>query len=147
MAIKTRFQMSIDLDKYMDRMAKLGDKTVDCCKYSVYEAAGMVKDAIKANCPKSDGKHNKKHLVDSIYLKEFAVENGYVFTQVGYDGYDDNGVPQALKARSLESGHSSPKGVTGRHTFVRPALTAVRAAATKSIQDKLDEYLTNFFKE
>ena len=144
MAIKTRFQMSIDLDKYMERMSRLGDKTVDCCKYSVYEAAGMVKDAIKARCPV--GK-KAEHLKDSIYLKEFDVKNGFVYTQVGYAGYDEDGVPQALKARALESGHSSPKGVTGRHPFVRPALTAVRAAATKSIQDKLDEYLTNFFKE
>ena len=142
--IKTRFQMSINLDKYMERMAKLGDKTEACCKYAVYEAAGMVKDAIKARCPIGE---NAKHLRDSIYLKEFTVQNGYVYTQVGYDGYDENDVPQALKARALESGHSSPKGVTGRHPFVRPALTAVRSAATQSIQDKLDEYLTNFFKE
>ena len=124
-------------EEYRKQLLKLGTSIEGVIKYAVYDAAGMVADAIKANTPVETGA-----LQNSIGLTGFRNEDGYVYTKVVFDGYDGRGVPNALKARVLESGSSKRK----KHPFIRPALNRVKSAAEYSIEMKLDEKMKELMK-
>lgn len=124
-------------EEYRKQLLKLGTSIEGVIKYAVYDAAGMVADAIKANTPVESGA-----LQNSIGLTGFRNEDGYIYTKVVFDGYDGRGVPNALKARVLESGSSKRK----KHPFIRPALNRVKSAAEYSIEMKLDEKMKELMK-
>lgn len=132
-----------NLAEYEKKIAKLGAAAEGVCKYAVYEAAGMVVEAIKQNTPVDSG-----DLRDSCGLTDFKNDKGYIYTQVVFPGYDSKGVPNPVKARVLESGRSSPSGgKTQKHPFVRPAVNRVKKAAEFSIEANLDKQLKKYFKE
>jgi HK97 gp10 family phage protein len=108
------------LDEYMKKLTDLGASVEGSIKRAVYPAAGMVIEAIKANTPVDTG-----GLRDSAALRTFKNEDGYVFTQVTFEGYDEKGHPNPVKARVLESGSSTRK----KHPFIRPAVNRVKAQA------------------
>ena len=130
-----------NIEKYEKQLAELGMHTEGLCKAACYEAAGIVADAIKAACPVDSG-----DLRDSIALIPYQNENGFIYTKVDFPGYDSRGVPNRVKARSLESGRSSSQGVTGKHPFVRQAVNSVKSAAIFSIEKGLDQQLSKYFK-
>ena len=132
-----------NLEKYEHQLAELGAHAEGVCKYAVYDAAAMVADSVKQNCPVGKG---AEHLRDSIVLIPFQNEDGYVYTKVDFVGYDEKGTPQRLKARVLESGRSGPKGITGKHAFVRKAVDKVKKAAEFSIEMNLEKQLKKYFK-
>ena len=110
------------LDEYMSKLKAMGASVEGSIKRAVYPAAGMVIEAIKANTP-TDGAANG--LRDSAALRTFKNENGYVYTEVTFDGYDERGHPNPVKARVLESGSSTRQ----KHPFIRPAVNRVKAQA------------------
>ncbi len=124
-------------EDYRKQILKLGTSIEGVIKYAVYDAAGMVADSIKANTPIESGA-----LQNSIALTGFRNEDGYIYTKVVFDGYDGRGVPNALKARVLESGSSKRK----KHPFIRPALNRVKSAAEFSIENKLNEKMNELMK-
>lgn len=125
------------IDEYAKQMAELGAHAEGVCKYAVYDAAGMVIDAIKAACPVDSG-----DLRDSFVLTTFRNDNGYVYTKVVAEGYDSRGVPNAIKARVLESGNSThPK-----RPFIRPAVNGIKGAVETSIEINLNKKLQEYFK-
>lgn len=115
------------LDDYMKRLKDLGASVEGSIKRAVYPAAGMVIEAIKANTPVDTG-----GLRDSAALRTFKDENGFVFTEVTFDGYDERGHPNPVKARVLESGSSTRQ----KHPFIRPAVNRVKAQAEAMIADE-----------
>ena len=108
------------LDDYMKRLNDLGVSVEGSIKRAVYPAAGMLIEAIMANTPSDTG-----GLRDSAALRTFKNDNGYVYTQVTFDGYDERGHPNPVKARVLESGSSTRQ----KHPFIRPAVNRVKAQA------------------
>lgn len=131
-----------NLAEYEKKIAKLGAAAEGVCKYAVYEAAGMVVEAIKQNTPVDSG-----DLRDSCGLTDFKNDKGYIYTQVVFPGYDSKGVPNPVKARVLESGRSSSKGVVGKHPFIRKAVDSVKKAAQFSIETNLNKKLEELMKE
>jgi len=124
-------------EEYRKQLLKLGTSIEGVIRYAVYDAAGMVADSIKANTPIESGS-----LQNSIALTGFRNEDGYIYTKVVFDGYDGRGVPNALKARVLESGSSKRK----KHPFIRPAFNRVKSAAEFSIENKLNEKMNELMK-
>ena len=125
------------IQEYADKLAKLGASAEGLCKYAVYDAAGMVADAIKENTPSKTG-----DLKDSIALTHFRNDGGFIYTKVVFDGYDRKGVPNALKANVIESGSSThPK-----KPFIRPAVNRVKKAAEFSIETALNRKLEELMK-
>jgi len=59
-------------------------------------------------------------------------------TKIGFDGYDRKGVPNALKARAMESGTSTQP----KRPFVRPAVNRVKKKAIEEMGKTLDIELT-----
>lgn len=124
-------------DEYTKKLRMMGARIQGTIKYASYEAAGIVADAIKANTPKDTG-----DLRDSIALTKYRTENGFTYTKVIFDGYDRNGVPNALKANAIESGTSRiPK-----KPFIRPAVQRVKRVAEKSIETALNKKLEEMMK-
>lgn len=118
------------LDEYISKLAKLGADVEGMCKRAVYPAAGIVIEAIKQNTPVNTG-----GLRDSAALVTFKNENGYIYTQVVFDGYDENGHPNPVKARVLESGSSTRQ----KHPFIRPAVNRVKLAAEAMIAAEFEK--------
>ena len=108
------------LDEYMSKLKAMGASVEGSIKRAVYPAAGMVIEAIKANTPTDTG-----GLRESASLRTFKNENGFVYTEVTFDGYDERGHPNPVKARVLESGSSTRQ----KHPFIRPAVNRVKAQA------------------
>ena len=120
------------LDEYMAKLKELGASVEGSIKRAVYPAAGMVIEAIKANTP-TDGTANG--LRDSAALRTFKNENGFVYTQVTFEGYDEKGHPNPVKARVLESGSSTRQ----KHPFIRPAVNRVKAQAEAMIASEFEK--------
>lgn len=125
------------LDEYRDKINQLGLRAEGVCKYAVYPGAAIVIDAVKANTPVDTG-----DLRNSTFLKVFKNKNGYIYTQIGWDGYDRNGTPNALKANVLESGTSKRQ----KHPFIRQAVNRVKKAAEFAIATALDEKINEIMK-
>lgn len=115
------------LDEYIKKLNDLGASVEGSIKRAVYPAAGMVIEAIKANTPVDTG-----GLRDSAALRTFKNDNGYVYTQVTFDGYDERGHPNPVKARVIESGSSTRQ----KHPFIRPAVNHVKLAAEFMIEQE-----------
>ena len=114
------------LDEYIRKLNLMGQSVEGTIKRAVYPAAGMVIEAIKASMPEDTG-----GLKRSAALKTYQNKDGYVFTEVTFDGYDERGHPNPVKARVLESGSSTRQ----KHPFIRPAVNRVKAQAEAMIAE------------
>lgn len=126
------------IEEYEKKLAALGAAAEGVCKYAVYDAAGMVVEAIKDNTPVDTG-----DLRDSAALTHFANDNGFVYTKVVFDGYDSKGVPNQIKARVLESGSSTRT----KRPFIRPAINRVKRAAELSIETALNKKIDEIMNQ
>lgn len=124
-------------EEYRYKLVDCGNRIPGTIKYATYEAAGMVADAIKANTPVDSGA-----LKDSIALTRYRTEKGFTYTKVVFDGYDEKGTPNALKAGALESGTSK----IDKRPFIRPAVNRVKKAAVASMAAALDRKLAQQMK-
>lgn len=122
------------LDEYMGKIRALGLGVEGFIKQAVYPAAGMVIEEIKRSTPVSDGGGD---LRDSEILIKFQNDAGYIYTQIVFDGYDRNGVPNALKANALESGTSKMQ----KQPFIRPAVNRIKGAAQIEIERQFNEII------
>ena len=120
------------LDDYIKKLNAVGANVEGICKQAVYPAAGMVIEEIKRNTPVNTG-----GLRDSAALEKFDNDNGYVYTQVTFNGYDENGHPNPVKARVLESGSSTRR----KQPFIRPALDRVKSAAEEEIERNFNDII------
>jgi len=120
------------IDEYIKKLQALGDDIEGSCKRAIYPAAGLVIEAIKANTP-TDG--TAGGLRDSMALRTFKSEDGYIHTEVAFEGVDEKGHPNAVKARVLESGSSTRQ----KHPFIRPALNQVKKQAEAIIAAEFEK--------
>ena len=124
-------RMTFDLpDSVSDMFGELQDRAYGICAEGLYDGAGQMADAIRANVPKDSG-----DLARSLFIQKFESGMNRVETQIAFAGYDSKGTPNPLKAAALESGNS--RGLKATHFFSR----AVRSAKSRSeaaIQFKIE---------
>lgn len=153
------------IGEYSKKLDKLGRTGVGIIKAAVYEGADEVADSVRkytsalpvyANEKSAiiawrqdvpaEGLTSKQRegLLEGLGLTDMRDECGYIYTKLGFTGYNDvhtrdypNGQPNALIARSLESGSSARK----KHPFVRPAVNTSRKRAENRMKNKIDEML------
>ena len=128
------------IDKYQRILADLGKASEGIIKASVYEGAAVVVEAVKSAVPVDTG-----DLRDSVGLSSMRNDNGYINTKLGFDGYDSKGVPNAIKARVLESGRSDVANYP-KHPFVRQATRVVQARAVGVMETELDRRISDYMK-
>lgn len=146
------------LNEYARRLSKLGDQAERVAGKAIYAAADIVTDEIRTNIEaipvlnKEDLKHHRRNgitqtakygLLDSLGIASMEKDaKGLLNVKVGFDGYNKvhtktypNGQPNALIARSVESGTSFMEP----HPFVRPAVNKTRRAALKKMEEVIEE--------
>ena len=126
------------LEEYRARIVDLGINVEGICKYAVYPGADIVINAIKENTPVDTGS-----LRDSAKLYKFKDDNGYIHTGVYFEGYDEKGTPNPIKARVLESGTSTRR----KRPFIRPAVKCVEKAAEFAMEVALNEKINEIMKK
>ncbi len=144
------------LDEYALKLSKLGAASDKIAKKVVMAGASPVADEIRKNLianlrdPEYAGKGSPEgfgrakqtistgDLIESFGIAPPAVDkNGNTNTKIGFSGYDRKGVPNALKARAMESGTSKLK----KRPFVRPAVIKTKKKAIEAMGDELDNQI------
>jgi len=131
-------------DEYAAKLTQLGKESIEISKKAVMAGANPVADAIKLELT--------KNLMESEYstgdlLKSFGVappnidRRGNTNTKIGFEGYDRKGVPNALKARAMESGTSTQK----KRPFIRPAVNRMKKACITEMRRVIDEEIFKVF--
>ena len=146
------------LEQYELRISQLGKETERIAGEAIYEGAGVVADAIKANIqalpvvngygtasnplPGGVTAVQKAGLIDGFGISSMQNEGGYLNVKLGFDGYNrtkteqyPQGQPNQLVARGVESGTSWKQA----HPFVKNAVSKSRKNAEKVMAEKLDE--------
>ena len=154
------------LDEYMAKLRTLGEDGKKVCRASVFEGGNVLANAIRAKIESMSTieptdaviawkqerpiggitEKQKEGLLDGLYLRKMGEDNGFIYTQIGFSGYNDvktakypSGQPNALIARSIESGSSArPK-----KPFVRPTANSVKSEATAAMESKFYEMVGN----
>ena len=135
------------LDEYMKQLKDLGDKAPEIIDKAITGAGEIVADAIRNNTPVDNG-----DLRDSVSLSEpFTDKYGGRWVKVYFDGYDSKGVPNSLKARAIESGHSIGRGPNadkkvGKHPFVRKTVNRIKGSVTDFIKKSVEAEIEKVMK-
>lgn len=153
------------LKEYELQLAKLASGSTDAAKKAVYAGAAVIADAVRASIaalPVDSGvRGSADNLLDSVTptqleglldgwgIAPMQVQNGYIQTKLGFDGYNKtrtkkypNGQPNQLIARSVESGTSFRR----KHPFVAPAVRASRRAAEEKMAQVLNAEIEKAMK-
>lgn len=144
------------MDEYLTKLGNLALTAPETCERAVYNGAKIVADAIKANIkslPVEDSWQEystgirsiqKAGLINSFGIAKCRNDNGYINVKAGFDGYNGlkskkypNGQPNAMIARTFESGNSHTK----KHPFVAPAVRSTQAQAEMAMQQTIDKEL------
>lgn len=142
---KFRFE---GIEQYTEALAKIGGKNaVGILKYAVYPGAAVVANAIRSAL---SAHRETGNLQDSLSLSVMRNDDGYVNTKVQFVGYDEakkskkfpRGVPNAIKAASLESGNS--RGQKATHCIskaTKGATDKAIAEMSKALDEKLGQIM------
>lgn len=147
------------LDDYIRALNRMkGDETATIEK-SVYMGAKVIGDAVKSGMSgvrtREDGhmyrngemapgptEQEKRDMIASFGLAPMRNDSGYINTKAGFDGYGSHktksfkqGVPNALVARSCESGTSWMR----KQPFMRKAVNGSKQAAISAMKAKFDD--------
>ena len=122
------------IEAYTESLEKIGGKNaVGVLKYAVYPGAKVVADAIRVA---TEQHKDTGDLSSSLALSTMRNDDGYVNTKIEFAGYDRKGVPNAVKAASLESGNS--RGQKATH-FISHTVKTVQSKAIAEMSKALDE--------
>lgn len=127
------------------KLSRLSNVSVDICKKAVETGAGILADQVRKNLEKNleRSEYSEGDLLNSFGITPVDIdEKGIINAKVGFDGYDRNGVPNALKARAMESGTSKQQ----KRPFMRPAVKATKDKVEKAMQDVIDREIQKVMK-
>ena len=142
-------------------LSKIDGVTDDMIGRAVYEGAGIVADAVKANIealpivtgygtsenplPGGVTAVQKAGLREGFGISKLQDDSGYLNVKLGFDGYNrtktekyPGGQPNQLVARGVESGTSWKQ----KKSFIRPAVNKTRKQAEQKMKDVLDEEIS-----
>lgn len=124
------------IEEYTESLERIGGQNATkVLKYAVYPGASVIADAIRAAAERYK---DTGELLSSISIAKMRNDNGYVNTKITFAGYDQKGVPNALKAAALESGTS--RGQKATH-FISKATKGATDRAINEMSKALDEKL------
>jgi len=126
-------------DAFALQLSRFGQRSDVIAKKAIYEGAAIIADKVEANLEgvlKDSDTGQTGELMASFGVTPIKQDNSGNWTaKIGFDGYDNKGVANQLKARVLESGSSQQK----KTPFVRPAVDSTRRAVIKKMNDVINE--------
>ena len=93
-------------EDYMLRLEKLADRSEETIKMAIYEGAGTLTDQIRENLEAnlSGSEQSTGALEASLGISPVIQDRDGVWNaKIGFDGYDEKGVPNQLKAGSWKA--------------------------------------------
>ena len=151
------------LDDYASKLSKYSDHFKETANKAVKAGANPVADEIRrgiSSLPEENFRYlkngekftgvpptQKKDLLDSLGVTPPGVDrNGDTDAKIGFDGYGSHktkkykkGLPNALLARSIESGSTVRK----KNPFIRKAVSKTKELAIQEISKVVDEDIKN----
>lgn len=139
-------RMAVNLgEDYMLRLLRAEELSETIAQKAIEAGAGVVANEIRANLNAnlSGSTESTGALAAALGITPVSKdEKGFWNAKVGFDGYDEKGVPNQLKARVMESGSSKIQ----KRPFVRPAVNATKKAAQDVMQQVVEEELKKIMK-
>lgn len=136
-------KITFKIGDYASKLVKLGSEYEDVAVKAVYKGAGIVADEIRKNLEEVISDEATGELEASLGITPIDMDKrGNFNAKVGFHGYDSKGVPNQLKARTLESGSSKQP----KRPFVRPAVNATRTKVNRAMADVVDEAIKKIMK-
>lgn len=132
------------IDNYVKQIEELGRSSSGIIKAGVYDGAAVAVEAVKESLRSVVSAEATGDLEESVGLSSMREENGYIFTKIGFDGYDRKGVPNVIKARVLENGTSS-KEHKATH-FVSKAIKKSKGAVETQIEVTINDRINKIMK-
>ena len=139
---KMTFNMGED---YLKKLGALGAKSEETAVKAIQAGAGIVTDQIRKNLEANlaGSQESTGALAESLGITPVSTDrDGVINAKIGFDGYDEKGVPNQLKARVMESGTSKIQ----KRPFVRPAVNATKKVAEEAMQRVIDEEIEKTMK-
>lgn len=132
-------------DEYALKLSQLSAGSEAIAKKAIYAAADIVTDKIRENLRANlaGSEQSTGALESSLGITPIQTDkDGVINAKIGFDGCDEKGAPNQLKARVMESGSSKVQ----KRPFVRPAVNATKAAAQDAMQKVIDEEIEKIMK-
>lgn len=153
------------MDAYMSMLQNLEADSERIAKMALYEGAKIAADELrkgvdslpvqeewgtKADPAKGIKSAQKKGLQDGLGISDMRNENGFINVSIGFHGYNSiktkahpNGQPNAMIARSVESGSSFMR----KTPFVSRAVRKTKKMAEEKMQQTFEEEINKIMKE
>lgn len=110
-------------------------------KEAIFEGAKIAADQVSANLDGVLSGDSTGQMAESFGITPILKSGGEWSAHVGFDGYDDQGVANQLKARAMESGTS----MRPKRPFVRPALNKTKKQIAEKMKNVIDEKTKEIF--
>lgn len=127
----------VGMDAYIKELQGLEKQRVAVMKMGVYDGAKIIADEVR-NELHAAIRHPDESTGDlekSFYLATMKNDNGYIFTEMGFAGYDRKGVPNIVKVHAMESGTSKQP----KTPFIRKAVNSAKARCIAAMAKTVDE--------
>lgn len=153
-----KFTVGAGIDKYIDQLVNLEFEAHGTAGKMVYEGAKIVADEVRRGIealPTNDVRSAKKGamvrgvtpeqkagLLSGLGIASMRIDGSFINVKIGMDGYNavktksfPNGQPNALIARSVESGSS----FRAKTPFIAPAVARSKGAAEAKMAQVYEE--------
>lgn len=130
--------------EFANRIYALGKDAKTAIEDALTGGAAVVKEEIDRGIqglPEVTG-ITKRGLETGLGISPVGERNGVYDVKVGFKGYNERGVPNAMMARIMESGTSK----TQKHPFVDPARRRAAKAAVAAMQEAFDREFEKIMK-
>ena len=135
--IKTGQELSL-------KISALGNNARTVAESALKAGAAVVADEVRrgiGGVPIKTGV-TKHGLEAGLGVSPIRDNNGVYDVKVGFEGYNERSMPNAMMARIVESGTSK----TPKHPFVRPAIRRAKDQAVKAMEDAADKEIEKIMK-
>lgn len=130
-------------NEYAVKLSRLAAGSDAIAKKAIYEGAKIVADRVRVEMNKKLSGESSGDMAASLGITPISKDAyGNWDAKIGFDGYDQNGVANQLKARALESGTSKMK----KRPFVRPAMYASKKRCQETMKRVIDEEIGKLMK-
>lgn len=123
---------------------KLGNNCETILKKAVKAGGAVAADAVRESLV-ATGSKDTGALLDSLGMTDVDRDsNGTLNVKIGFDGYDEKGEPNQVKARVLESGRSGQPG-RNKTGFMKKAVNRCKGPVVDKMEKVLDEEILKEF--
>lgn len=126
-------------DDFALKISKLETDIDDVAKEAIFEGAKIAADQVRKNLESVLSGNSTGEMAESFGITPISRTYGEWSAHVGFDGYDEQMMPNQFKARIMESGTALRR----KKPFVRPAMNQTK----KQVQEKMKSVIEEATKE